>query len=433
MSSVILNPASAPIKGEINIPGDKSISHRAIIFASLSNKTVRLKNLLESEDVLCTIDCFRKMGVSIEKQEQDWIIVGVGLQGLKAPTETLYCGNSGTTLRLMLGLLAGQNFDSALSGDASLSRRPLGRVLDPLKQMGATFEIEGEGSAERVVRVKGKSLKGIFYSSPIASAQVKTALLLAGLFSKGFTTVSEPLLSRDHTEKMFDLCQISYSKKELSVAICRGDEINFPSEYTIPSDISSAAFFMVAALLVEASSLTLKNVGLNPSRTGLLEALKAMGAELQIKMHSSLGEEWGDVTIQTSALQSFKITKEIIPRLIDEIPIFAIAAAKAQGLSSVRDAQELKVKESNRIEGICTIYNALGVSHQKFEDGFEVLGPQEFNGGQIDAGLDHRLAMSMAIAALVAKDKVEILSSESVQSSFPNFWNLLSSLGVKVE
>ncbi|MBL7686052.1 MAG: 3-phosphoshikimate 1-carboxyvinyltransferase [Deltaproteobacteria bacterium] len=422
------------IQGVISVPGDKSISHRSIIFASLSEGKTRIQNLLEGEDVLCTIDCFREMGVSIEKKGKEWIVQGVGLQGLKAPRKVLYCGNSGTTTRLLMGILAAQPFESVLTGDASLNRRPMKRVIDPLTQMGARFHLENDGSADRHIHIQGGFLRGIDYQSPIASAQVKSALLLAGLWAEGTTSVTEPSLSRDHTERVLSSSGVPFQREGLKVTVSKAQALKFPNDYWVPGDFSSAAFFLVAGALVPNSQLLLKQVGLNPTRIGAFEVLKEMGALLSIENHSlQAGEEVGDVKVESSPLNSTKINGEIIPKLIDEIPILAVAAARANGLTEIHDAAELKVKESDRIEILCQLLSRLKVQNRPFLDGLEILGPSHFESTTVASAGDHRMAMSMAIAALVAEGPIQIEDIECVKTSFPSFWDLLAGLGVRLE
>ncbi len=433
MNSITVYPVKS-LTGEIVIPGDKSISHRAIIFASLAEGVTRIRNLLESEDVLCTIDCFREMGVEIQKENQEWTVTGVGMNGLKEPSKTLYCGNSGTTFRLLMGVLAGQNFKSILTGDASLNRRPMKRVIEPLSQMGAEFSIEADQTDHRKIHIEGKPLHGIVYRSPVASAQVKAAILLAGLFAKGETTVIEPTLSRDHTEKMFESCQIPFSRNENSVSVHSIDKILVPPILKVPGDFSSAAFFLVAGALVPNSKIVLKSVGLNPTRTGAFDILKKMGAQISIlNAQVEMGEETGDLEISTSSLKSTDIKGDIIPRLIDEVPILSIAAARAKGKATIQDAKELRVKESDRIQGISHLLQKLGVVHQTMQDGLVIEGADVFQSCQINSSKDHRLAMSAAMAALVANGPIQIQDIDCIATSFPVFWDLLKGLAVRCE
>ncbi len=435
MNSITVYPATS-LKGELTLPGDKSISHRAIIFASLSEGITQIHHLLEGEDVLCTIDCFRALGVPIEKKGEEWIVEGVGLQGLKPPSKILYCGNSGTTLRLLLGVLSAQAFESALTGDASLNRRPLKRVMDPLTQMGAEFRVEGEGTPERKVWVRGGKLKGIHYQSPVASAQVKSAVLLAGLWAKGETSFTEPSLSRDHTEKMLEISGVSLAREKNKIILTPPQKFKTPPLLKIPGDFSSAAFFMVAASLVPNSKIILKEVGLNSTRTGALDILKEMGASIVIKNSKKAGaEEMGDLEISSASLYAKNIGGPIIPRLIDEIPVLTIAAACAQGKTRISEASELKVKESNRIQALKTLLTQIGVLVQEKEDGLLIEGKANslFKSTSVESFSDHRMAMSMAVAALLAEGPISIRDTDCVKTSFPTFWESLKHLGAWVE
>lgn len=433
MKSIVVEPAQQPFRGELSIPGDKSISHRAIIFASLSEGVSRLSGLLEAEDVLCTIDCFREMGVSIEKQGGEWKVRGVGLHGLKKPSKVLWCGNSGTAMRLLLGILAGQDFESALTGDASLNRRPMKRVTEPLSQMGAQFSMEGEGTPQRILRVRGGKLRGIDYRSPVASAQVKSAILLAGLWAEGETRVEEPSLSRDHTEQMLLGAGLPLQRMKNSAALKAPSRLLFPEEFKVPADISSAAFFLVAALLVPGSRLLLKDIGINPTRTGILDALQAMDASIEIqKERIVMGEKVGDLALAYSPLHAAPIGGDLIPRLIDEIPILGVAAARAQGLTEISDAEELRVKESDRIRVLCELLSRLGVKVREEKDGLQIEGSVSvpFHSACVESYGDHRMAMSMAIAASVAEGPIEIQDIDCVNTSFPSFWDCLKTLGM---
>ena len=429
------------------MPGDKSISHRAVIFSSLAEGETRIRNLLEGEDVLCTIDCFRAMGVSIEKVPSpkpqvpglgsevggDWIVRGAGLHGLKKPKKVLYCGNSGTTTRLLMGVLAAQAFESALTGDDSLNRRPMKRVMDPLSKMGASFSVEGEGSEKRIIRVRGGKLKGISYTSPIASAQVKSALLLAGLWAQGETSVEEPWLSRDHTERVLAASGVAFQREGTKVTISAPRSITLPSLWQVPGDFSSAAFFLVAGV-VPNSQGTLEGVGLNPTRTGALEVLKDMRADIEIKdLRMEGGEEVGTLIPASSLLNAYSMEGALIPRLIDEIPVLAVAGARAQGTTHIKDASELRVKESDRIQTLCYLLKKIGVPAQEREDGLIVEGGYPLQKAQVESFGDHRMAMSMAVAALVADGPITIKDVECVNTSFPTFWECLRMLGVQVK
>lgn len=433
MNSIIVEPAQKPLIGEVLVPGDKSISHRSIIFASLSEGESKIQGLLEAEDVLCTIDCFREMGVDIQKHGKKWIVKGVGLRGLQKPTKTLWCGNSGTAMRLLLGVLAGQNFETSLTGDASLNKRPMKRVTDPLSQMGALFSSEGDGTAHRILKVRGGKLKGIFYQSPVASAQVKSAILLAGLWAEGETKVEEPILSRDHSERMLEGAGLQLKRGPHWVSLASAEKLFFPAEFKVPADISSAAFFLVAALLVPGSRLTLRNVGINPTRSGIIDILRQMGAKLEIHHEQTLmGEKVADLQIEFSSLKAVTIRGDYIPRLIDEIPILGVAAASAQGLTEISEAEELRVKESDRIRVLADLLTRIGVQVSEKADGLSIQGQlsRTYRGRVVESFGDHRMAMSMAVAALRADAPMQIQNVDCVNTSFPSFWDCLRHLGL---
>lgn len=343
------------LKGTIKVPGDKSISHRAVMFGSIADGNTTINGFLTGEDCLSTISCFKKLGVNIQQDGEKVTVEGKGLTGLKPPSEDLYVGNSGTTIRLMLGILANTPFSSTLTGDDSIAKRPMNRVTQPLKQMGAI--IEGNDSGNKVpLQIKGGKTKGIHYTSPIASAQVKSAVILAGLEGEGTTSVKEPVKSRDHTERMLEAFGVEVENKGLTVSVEGGQKLS-GTHIEVPGDISSAAFFLVAGAIVPNSEITLKRVGLNPTRTGILEVLKAMGANVTYEnINEEASEPYGDLIIKTSSLKGTIIEGNLIPRLIDEIPIIALAATQAEGQTIIRDAHELKVKETDRIE---TVVNEL--------------------------------------------------------------------------
>jgi len=434
MKQVVVYPAQKGLSGNLKIPGDKSISHRAILLAALSEGSSRIQGLLEAEDVLCTIDCLRALGVKIEKEGDVWCVEGVGLKGLKPPQKTLWCGNSGTAMRLLLGVLAAQDFESSLTGDASLNRRPMKRVTDPLTQMGAQFSFTGEGTEKRLVHVKGAKLKGITYHSPVASAQIKSAILLASLWAEGETTVIEPSLSRDHSERMLAASGLNLKRSQNSVSTQRASVLKFPSQFRVPADISSAAFFAVAALLVPDSQIILEKIGLNPTRTGLLDAFQQMGAHCSVRNpYNEGGEEMGDLEVSFSSLRAFTLKGSLIPRLIDEIPILGVAAAQASGVSEISDAQELRVKESDRLRVLADLLGRLGVRVEEKKEGMSIQGRRGFKAAVTESFGDHRMVMSMAVAALVAEGPVQINDISCVDTSFPQFWSLLQGLGVRCE
>ncbi len=406
---------------------DKSISHRAVMLASLAEGESRIHNFLEGEDCLATMRAFSQMGIGIERTAPGELLVcGKGLGGLVQPEKELYLANSGTTMRLMLGILAGQPFIATLTGDESLSRRPMKRVTDPLRKMGA--KIQGPEDANfPPLTIRGGKLKGIQFSSEVASAQVKSAVLLAGLFAKGPTQVKEPLPSRDHTERMMELFGANF-RKEGKVSVVQRTEKLTPREIRIPGDISSAAFFIVAACLVPDSEVVIKEVGLNPTRTGILDVLKEMGASIALE---NVREEWepvGDLRVRSSNLQAVKLTKEKIPSLIDELPVLMVACALARGKSEIRGAEELRVKESDRIRAMCENLGRLGAEAEELPDGCVIRGKEGFRGGKVSSFGDHRVAMSMAVAGLRSEDGAEIAESDCVNISYPSFFKDLESL-----
>ncbi|MCB1214745.1 MAG: 3-phosphoshikimate 1-carboxyvinyltransferase [Deltaproteobacteria bacterium] len=431
MSDIYIKPTGS-FQGEITVPGDKSISHRAIMFSALAQGTSHLKGLLLGEDVLSTIECFRQLGVSIEIGKSQVMVHGVGLQGLKAPAKPLYCGNSGTTFRLLMGLLAGQAFTTYLTGDESLNQRPMGRVIEPLSQMGAQIEEMRASPKERVIKIIGKPLRGIDYTMPIASAQVKSALLLAGLWAQGEIKIRGGGSSRDHTEVMLQGKGVSLKKDpQQNLLIFSQKPSSLPAQdLEIPGDISSAAFFLVGGLLGTQSKVMIKNVGINPTRTGILEALEAMGAFIHQKdLRQVGGEKVADLEVKSQSLKATLIEGDLIPRLVDEIPILSVAAAQAEGLSEVRDAAELRVKESDRIASTEEELGKLQVFVQSKEDGWKIKGPQAFKGGQVQSHGDHRLAMTLAIAGNFASAPVKIQNIDPVATSYPQFWEHFKSLG----
>ncbi len=415
--------------GEYVIPGDKSISHRAIMFGSLAKGTTRITNFLKGADCYSTIQCFKDMGVDIEENEDEILVHGNGLHGLKAPTSTLNVGNSGTTTRLISGILLGQPFESTLSGDESLNSRPMKRIETPLQQLGGNIQsVNNDGCAP--LKISPSQLKGITYHSPVASAQVKSSILLAGLYAKGETTVSEPFLSRNHTELMLKQFGANITSgttmvngrihPTASVTTCT--EL-YPQEIVVPGDISSAAYFIAAGILVPNSKILIKNVGINPTRAGILEVCKKMGADITyINQRSAGGEPVADLLVSTSCLKGIEISGELIPTLIDEIPIIAVMAAMAAGTTVIKDAAELKVKESNRIDTVVENLSAMGANITPTEDGMIIEGGESLKGATIDSYLDHRIAMSFAIAGLIADGDTFIKDAHCVDISFPEFF-----------
>jgi len=416
---------SKGIKGDITVAPDKSISHRAVIFSSLARGECVVKNYLHAEDTLTTVKCMMNMGVSIRKTGSDLIVSGCGLRGLKEPDRVLECNNSGTTMRLLAGLLAGQNFFAVLNGDSSLNRRPMNRVIAPLKLMGADIRGRREGNNPPLA-ISGQRLKGITYHLPIASAQVKSAIILAALNAEGVSIIVEPQKSRDHSENMLLAMGATIQVEGRQIIIHPSQELS-PQEFTIPGDISAAAFFLVAAAIVPGSELRISNVGVNPTRAGILEILQKMGARIKLEQQRVLGgEAIADIIISSSSLKAVNIEGEIIPRLIDELPILAVAMAAATGESVVRGAGELRVKETDRIQAICSELSKMGIMIDELEDGFIVKGKDRpFQGARVDSHGDHRIAMSLAIAGLLAEGETIIDNAEVVNISFPDFWKIL--------
>lgn len=415
------------LRGKIEMPGDKSISHRSIMLGALSHGKTRVRGFLKGEDCLSTIACFRMMGIEIEEEDQEIIVHGQGLNGLKEPIDVLNAGNSGTTTRLLLGILSGQKFYSVLTGDSSLRSRPMARVINPLKEMGANIFARQENRLAPVTILPG-DLQSIDYTLPVASAQVKSALLLAGLYSSGITAVTEPEKSRDHTERMLKAFGGEVEVEELTVRVKPGANLE-GQEVTVPGDISSAAFFLVAGAIIPGSEIVLENVGLNPTRTGILEVLKEMGADIEILQEKEIaGEPVGDLLVRSSSLHGTTIEGAIIPRLIDEVPILAVAAAVAQGETVIKDAKELRVKETDRIKAMVEELGKMGVDIEERPDGMVIRGGKGLKGALCQSYDDHRVAMSLAVAGLVAKGETKIEDSQCIAISFPNFTSLLLGL-----
>ena len=419
------NPLSG-LRGEITIPGDKSISHRSVMFGSLAKGTTKITGFLQGADCLSTISCFRKMGISIENLEDTVLVHGNGLHGLKKPDSVLDCGNSGTTIRLISGILSAQNFSVTLTGDASIQKRPMKRIMDPLSQMGADItSVNGNGCAP--LAINGRTLHGIHYQSPVASAQVKSAILLAGLYAEGETKVTEPSLSRNHTELMLKEFGADV-RTEKTTAIIRPAEELFAKEIAVPGDISSAAFFLAAGLMIPHSELLIKNVGINPTRDCMIHVCRAMGGDLTLLNVRMTGEPVADILVRTSSLHATDIHGDIIPTLIDELPMIAAMAYFAEGDTIIRDAAELKVKESNRIAVMAENLSAMGADVEETVDGMIIHGGKPLHGATIDSHLDHRIAMTFAITAALAEGETEILGAECVNISYPDFYQDLNKL-----
>lgn len=415
------------LQGILTVPGDKSISHRCIMLGALAEGTTEVHGFLQGADCLSSIACFEKMGVTIDNSGELVRIHGLGLHHLKSPSDILDVGNSGTTTRLMSGILAAQPFTSMIDGDASIRKRPMKRIMTPLAQMGASItSLEGNDCAP--LRIEGRSLHGIHYQSPVASAQVKSAILLAGLYAEGETSVTEPYVSRNHTELMFEAFGVPIHCEGTTVTVQPVSSL-LAQNISVPGDISSAAYFLVAGLITPNSCITIQNVGINPTRDGILEVCRAMGAKLTMEnVKVSVGEPTADITVSTSSLHSTTIEGALIPKLIDELPIIAVLACFAEGTTVIKDAQELKVKESNRIDVMVTNLSAMGADIEATDDGMIIHGGKPLHGAVIDSHLDHRIAMSFAIAGMNADGNTEILGADCVNISYPDFYSHLSSL-----
>lgn len=414
------------LKGEVTVPGDKSISHRAVMFGSLAEGTTEVVNFLQGADCLSTIDCFRKMGISIENTPEHILIHGKGLHGLKAPESVLDTGNSGTTTRLISGILAAQPFETTLTGDASIQKRPMRRIMEPLSMMGADItSIHGNDCAP--LCIKGAPLHGIHYRSKVASAQVKSAILLAGLYADGITSVTEPTVSRNHSEIMLNYFGASVQTEGTTALVYPNPELH-GQKVCVPGDISSAAYFIAAGLLVPGAEVLIRNVGINPTRDGILKAAQAMGGDITCLNIRDEGEPIADLLVKHSTLHGITIEGNIIPTLIDELPIINVMAACAEGTTVIRDAAELKVKESNRINVMVEHLRAMGCDITGTDDGMTINGGQPLHGAVIDSHMDHRIAMSFAIASLIADGDTEIKGGDIVTISYPDFYQDLQRL-----
>ena len=415
------------LRGELTVPGDKSISHRAVMFGSLAQGTTRITHFLEGADCLSTISCFHKMGVDIERNASEILVHGKGLHGLSAPAEILDVGNSGTTTRLISGILAGQSFTSELNGDASIQSRPMKRIITPLQSMGADIvSIKGNGCAP--LRITGKPLQAVHYQSPVASAQVKSCVLLAGMYADGITRVTEPVLSRNHTEIMLNYLGAKVTSQGTTASI-EPEPVLKAREIQVPGDISSAAYFIAAGLLTPGSQILLRNVGINPTRDGILKVCRAMGADITLLNVNEEGEPVADLLIRSSQLHGTTVEGSIIPTLIDEIPMIAVMAAFAEGTTVIRDAAELKVKESDRIAVVTEGLRRMGAEIQPTEDGMIIHGGKPLQGAKINSYLDHRIAMSFAVAGTICDGTMNIVGGDCVNISYPEFYRDLYSLG----
>jgi 3-phosphoshikimate 1-carboxyvinyltransferase len=429
IESYTIQPARA-IRGEISVPGDKSISHRAIMFGSLARGVTTVRGGLRGEDNMATLNAFRAMGVGVEDDGTTLRLEGRGLNGLAEPSDCLDCGNSGTSMRLITGILAGQRFFSVLTGDQYLRRRPMRRVIEPLSLMGAT--IFGRAGGDKApLAIVGRELRGISYASTVASAQVKSAILLAGLYADGTTEVTEPHLSRDHSERMLRYFGADIETFPGGVRVRGGRELE-GRDIVVPGDISSAAFFIVAATIVPGSELLIKGVGVNPTRTGVIDILTRMGASLELQNEREVsGEPVADILVRSARLRGVEIGGDVIPRAIDEFPVISVAAACAEGRTVIRDARELRVKETDRITAMATNLRRAGAQVTETDDGMEITGVERLNGCGAESFGDHRIAMSMLVAGLAAAGPVSVQDVACIATSFPGFLPLLTGVSVR--
>ncbi len=427
-----VNPGGS-LQGEARVPGDKSISHRSIMLGSLADGVTHVKGFLEAEDALATLQAFRDMGVKIDGPVNgELTIYGVGKQGLKAPEKALYLGNSGTSMRLLSGLLAGQSFDTVLTGDKSLSGRPMKRVTEPLKAMGAEIKTTEKGTAPLYITGKAGQLQGIDYTMPMASAQVKSCLLLAGMYAQGETSVTEPAPTRDHTERMLSGFNYPVKKTGNKVTINANGKLT-ANEIDVPSDISSAAFFLVGASIAPGSDLLLKHVGINPTRIGVIDILKLMGANIEVLNERVVGgEPVADLHVRHSQLTGIDIPEALVPLAIDEFPVLFVAAACAAGQTRLTGAEELRVKESDRIQVMADGLKILGVNAEPTPDGMVIQGGNPIGGGTVESHGDHRIAMAFSVAGLCAHAPITILDCLNVNTSFPEFKDLIKRLGLDI-
>ena len=435
MNEKIINYIVSPggnARGDLRVPGDKSMSHRSIMLGSLADGMTEVTGFLEGEDSLATLQAFRDMGVEIEGPNEGRVVIrGVGLHGLQAPKKPLYLGNSGTSIRLLSGLLAGQAFDVELQGDASLSGRPMGRVANPLREMGAVIETEKDGTPP--LRIKGgRKLKGINYTMPMASAQVKSCVLLAGLYAEGETSTVEPAPTRDHTERMLRGFGYKVDSDNDKASLSGGGRLT-ATRINVPADISSSAFFMVAAAIVPGSDITLRHVGVNPTRVGVINILRQMGANIELFNRAQVGDEpVADIRVRYSPLKGIAIPEDQVPLAIDEFPVLFIAAACAEGTTVLTGAEELRVKESDRIQSMADGLVTLGVDAVATDDGIRIQGG-EIGSGEVDSFDDHRIAMAFSIAGLRASGPIKIKEANNVATSFPNFISLARQVGINIK
>jgi 3-phosphoshikimate 1-carboxyvinyltransferase len=434
-STVLLRPLEK-LAGDFHLPGDKSISHRSAMFAALGDGPSELLNYSSARDCQSTLDCLEALGISIRRAPERVIIQGAGRDGLRAAATTLDVGNSGTTIRLLSGILAGQPFTTTITGDESIQRRPMRRVIEPLTQLGARIEARDNNFAPLTIHgaIDGVGLKAIAYQPPIASAQVKSCTLLAGLFAEGTTTVIETTPTRNHTEVMLRECGVKLHEADQRISLTGGQRLNALGDYTVAGDLSSAAFFLVAALIAPQAEITLRHIGVNPSRTALIDVLRQMGGRIEIaNQRLAHGEPVADLVAANSTLKgNLTLSGAVVANLIDEIPILAVAATQLDGTLTIREAKELRVKESDRINAIVTNLRALGATIEEFEDGFTITGKQTLHGARVDSFTDHRIAMAFAVAGLIAKGTTEIARAEAASVSLPEFYQLIANCGATV-
>ena len=425
----IIKPVNS-LQGEIEVPGDKSISHRALIIGAMSKGKMNISNLASGQDCLSTIRCLESLGIKIQKEEDGFAVNGRGSFGFQEPQNVLDAGNSGTTMRVLCGVLAGQSFNSVVTGDESLRSRPMKRVIEPLQKMGAEIHAHNNNQFAPIA-ISGKKLNAIEYALPVPSAQVKTALILAGLLASGKTTIHENIPTRDHTERMLKYLGINIASQNGSLVVSGQSEIE-SKDIFVPGDISSAIYFIGAGLLVENSHIKIKNVGLNPGRIGALQVLKRMGAKIEIKNVKEVNcEPVGEIEVKTSDLKGTQILSEEISSLIDEIPLLAVLACLAEGQTTIKGAKELRVKETDRLRAIASELNKLGANIKEFSDGLEITGSAKFKGAVVESFGDHRMVMALSVADLVASGETIVENAEVVDISFPNFFDILDSLAKK--